>query len=384
MANNVTLTTAMRSTLNSLQMTSDLLTKVQDRISTGKRVNSAIDDPVAYFQALGLDNRAADLTARKDNIGMGVSTIKAATDALTSMSKLIDQAKSLASQAKEASTQVTKITSGLDLTANSADVTGSALNNTDTFTVSVNGKTAQTVTISTGDSVTDLANAITQLDSALTATYNSTTGKIEITAAAGTTVTFADGVGTPLADSSLFTVGTTTFGSTGSGSSIASLESNYKGLMDQIDALKNDASFKGINLLNGNNLTVAFNEDASSSLTVSGVTYNHTGLGFTAKASVDWTTAGNIDTAITEADAALSTVRSQISTFGTNLGVVNTRLDFTNNLINTLKEGSGKLVNSNSQEDAAEVLALQTRQALGVQALTMLNQSQQSVLSLFR
>jgi flagellin-like hook-associated protein FlgL len=384
MANTNILSGAMQANLNSLSNTNALLAASQNRIATGKRVASATDDPVAYFQALSLDNRASDLSSRKDNMAMGVSTITAATNALTSMGKLIEQAKSLATQAKEASSQVTKITSGLDLSANTADVTGSALNNADTFTIQVGNASAKTITISTGDTVDDVVDAIEAADSSLTATYNTSTGKIEISAASGTVVTFADGVGTPLADSSLFTVGATTFGSTGSGSSIATLQANFKTLMDQIDQLRSDAIYKGINLLNGNNLTVNFNEDASSAITVSGVTYNHTGLGFTAKASVDWTTAGNIDTAISEADAALSSVRTQSSTFGTNLSVVNTRLDFTNSLITILQDGSNKLTAVDTAAESATILALQTRQQLGTQALVLANQAQQSVLSLFR
>ena len=375
---------AMQSNLNSLNNTSALLAASQNRIATGKRVASASDDPVAYFQALSLDNRASDLTARKNDIGLGVSAITAASNALGSMASLITQAKSLAVQAQQASSQVTKITSGLDLSANTSDVTGAGIANNSTFTIKVGNATAKTITITTGETVAQLVTAINGVDSSLNASYNATSGKIEIAATAGTAVTFADGTHTPLVTNSLFSVGSTTFGSTGTGSSIANLQATFKGLMDQIDSLKNDATYKGTNLLNGDNLTVNFNETGSSNLVVSGVTNSHTGLGFTAKASVDWTQAANIDASVTQADAALTTVRDQTATFGTNLSVVNTRNDFNDSLINTLQEGSNKLTAVDTASESATILALQTRQQLGTQALVLANQAQQSVLSLFR
>jgi flagellin-like hook-associated protein FlgL len=384
MSNNVTLNASVQANLNSLQNTTALLAEVQNRLSTGKRVNTATDDPVAYFQAKSLTDRASDLSTRKDGIVQGIMALKSASKSLDSMIDLVTQAKSLVVQAKEASAQTTKITSGLDLTANEADVTGSALNANDTFTIKVNDATAKTVTVTAGMSATALATAISEADSAISATYNSSTGKIELTADSGTTVVIADGTGTPLADSSLFTAGTTVFGSTGSGSTITSLETSYKEIMDQIDALRSDASYKGVNLLNGNNLTVLFNEDSSSKLVVSGVTYNHTGIGFTAKASVDWSTAGNIDTAETEVTDALTSLRSQAGVFGNNLSVIQTRETFVNNQIQVLEEGANKLTAADLELESAKLLTLQTRQSIGMQTLSFSNQAQQSILALFR
>lgn len=385
MSNDVNLTAGIRQNLLSLQSTTKLLEQTQSRLSSGKRVNSAIDDPSAFFAARSLSNRASDLSAKKDGIGLGISALKAADKSLTAMTTLVEQAKSLASQAQEASSQVTTISSA-DISAGAADLGAgiATITDADAFTIKVGDATAVTITVDDGDSATDLAAKIDAVDSAINAAYNVTTGKIDITGTTGTSVTFADGAGTPLVDSSLFAVGTQTFGSTGSGTDIATLETNFKEIMDQIDSLRTDALYKGTNLLNGDTLSVSFNEDGSSKLDVAGVTYNYTGLGFTTKASVDWTTSGDIDTSVTEATAALSSIRSQQSTFGTNLSIVQAREDFTTDMINALQEGAGKLVNADLNEEGANMLALQTRQALGTQSLVFANQAQQSVLSLFR
>lgn len=385
MSNEVTLNASIRTNLNSLQNTAKLMETTSSRLSTGKKVSSALDGPSAFFQAQGLTNRANDLLARKDNIGVAVSAIKSADKSLTAMTKLVEQAKALATQAQEASAQVTTISSA-DISAGSTDLGANiaTITDADTFTIQVGDATAVTITIADGDGITELVAKLDAADSGINAVYNNTTGKIDITADAGTTVTFADGTGTPLVDSSLFAVGATTFGSTGSGSDIATLEADFKEVMDQIDTLRTDALYKGINLLNGDTLTVKFNEDASSKLDIAGVTYNYTGLGFTTKASVDWTTSGDIDTSLTEADTALSSIRSQQSKFGTNLSIVNTRLDFTTDMVNALNEGASKLVDADMEAESANLLALQTRQALGIQSLSMANQSAQSILSLFR
>ena len=110
---------------------------------------------------------------------------------------------------------------------------------------------------------------------------------------------------------------------------------------------------------------------------------NVTSLSFTA-ATVDFSVAGAIDTAITEASSGLSTLRSTASSFSTDLSLLQTRDTFTSELIATLESGAGLLINANLEEESANLLALQTRQALGTSALSFANQAQQSILQLFR
>jgi flagellin-like hook-associated protein FlgL len=108
-------------------------------------------------------------------------------------------------------------------------------------------------------------------------------------------------------------------------------------------------------------------------------------LSFTKDASgYDFTTVGDITQALTDTAAAITQLRSISATFGADMGVIQTRETFTSELVNVLESGAGKLVNANLEEESANMLALQTRQALGIQALSISNQSNQSILSLFR
>jgi flagellin-like hook-associated protein FlgL len=219
---------------------------------------------------------------------------------------------------------------------------------------------------------------ITAADTSLTATYNTTTDKIEIAGTAGTEVTVS---GSAPANFGI-AAGTTIFGSTGSGSSVTDLEADFEKVMAEMNKIYQDAGYKGVNLINGNDLTVTTNENSTTQV-ISSATLTVTGIGFTA-ATVSWTTAANIDTSITEAKAAQSVLRTTSSGFAADLGLLTTRESFTSELIETLEAGAGLLVNASLEEESANLLALQTRQSLGTSALTFANQVQQSVLQLFR
>src|SRR5258707_9385540 len=135
-------------------------------------------------------------------------------------------------------------------------------------------------------------------------------------------------------------------------------------MLTQIDALAGDASYNGINLLNGDDLKVVFNENGTSSLTIAGVTMNATGLNLSAISGTGFQADANVDAAITTLDSALITLRTQASKFGSNLTAVQTRQDFTKALITTLQTGADNLVLADSNEEGANLLALQTRQQL--------------------
>src|SRR4029079_14565144 len=95
---NITLTAAVRQNLLSLQGTADLLATTQGRLATGKKVNSALDNLTNFFTAGGLDARARDISNLLDSIGNGVQVLQAANTRITSLSKLVDTAKSIANQ----------------------------------------------------------------------------------------------------------------------------------------------------------------------------------------------------------------------------------------------------------------------------------------------
>jgi len=268
--NDITLAGGMRTNLIQLQLVSSLQSRTTQRLSTGKRVNSAVDDPAAYFAAQNHTNRANDLTARKDSMGEAVQTVKAALEGIDGVTKLIEQMKGLTASARAAST----------------------------------------------------------------------------------------------ADR-------------------ATLSAQFDALRTQVDELAGDSGYKGANFLDDDTLTVDFNEDASSTLTISGFDATVAGDLSIAAAAGSWASDANIDAAVTDLDAALTELRSQAKTLSSNLSVVTTRQDFTTKMINTLTEGADMLTAADLNEEGANMLALQTRQQLGVVALQLSSQAQQSVLRLF-
>lgn len=161
---------------------------------------------------------------------------------------------------------------------------------------------------------------------------------------------------------------------------LARLEQDYDKLRTQIDELVSDASYRGVNLLNGDDLTTYFNEDRTTSLTSTGEVLTSAGLGLSA---ANFATSTTIDSALSEVRVGLNTVRDFGSSLANDLAVIQAREDFTQETINTLEEGSDKLTLADPNEEGAKMLALQTRLQLGVTSLALASQSAQSVLSLF-
>ena len=166
----------------------------------------------------------------------------------------------------------------------------------------------------------------------------------------------------------------------------SSLGVQFDALLLQIDNLANDASYQGNNLIQTafDNLVVDFNEDSTSQLTVSGID-STTGTGGlnVAGAVGNFAATTNIDAALTATRAALTTLRTSAATLGSNNTVLQTRLDFTEDLVNTLEEGAGKLTLADLNEESANLLSLQTRQQLGLNSLSLAAQSEQAILALF-
>lgn len=274
MVDKVALSAGVKSNLLSLQRTSTSINTTQTRLSSGLKVNSALDDASAYFTSVALNNRASDLSGLKSDIDLAVSTIQSAINGIDSITELVQQAKGLANQAK-----------------------------------------------ATGDT-----------------------------------------------------------------SERSTLAVQFNELLNQIDDLANDSSFNGTNLLQAtpDNLSVAFNEDNSSNLTITGLdsTTASTGLNIDV-ASNNFGGDAQINTALTALNSALTELRTNASTLGSNSTVLQTRLDFTTNVVNTLESGAGKLTLADLNEESANLLALQTRQQLGINSLSLAAQSERSILALF-
>ena len=275
MAQEISLTSAMRANLLSLQSTVNLLNRTQERLSSGKKVNSALDNPTNYFAAKAHQNRANDIASLKDGMGEAIQTVKSASSGIDSISTLIESAKGIAQAA-----------------------------------------------LSTSDAL-QRAQYATQ----------------------------------------------------------------YDAVIDQIDSLAGDSGYRGTNLLSGNTLSVKFGENASSSLDIVG--FNATATGLTIGAATGWNnadaTAGAvaINVALTQLSGASSTLRVQASTLSSSLSIVQTRADWADQMIATLRAGASALTDADMNEEGANMLMLQTRQSLGTTALSLSAQNAQSVLRLF-
>ncbi|WP_323013631.1 flagellin, partial [Devosia sp.] len=165
------------------------------------------------------------------------------------------------------------------------------------------------------------------------------------------------------------------------------LAKQFNELKDQLNKLADDASFNGINLLRGDQLTITFNETGNSFMQIKsgddrGV--NSQSLNINDLSAIELDSDGNIDALLGDIKTALNSVRSQASAFGSNLSIVQNRQDFTKNMINTLQTGAANLTLADMNEEAANLLALQTRQSLSSSALSMASQADQSVLQLLR
>jgi flagellin-like hook-associated protein FlgL len=297
MADNIQLSSATRTNLLSLQSTTNRIGRTQERLATGLKVNSAIDDALAFFKARNLNSRANDLSTIKDSISNGISTIRAATEGLESIESVLKQMKALTQSA-----------------------------------------------IASPESATR-----------------------------------------------------------------AKLASQFNELRSQVDNIAEDAQFNGYNLLKNTSdtfeggadqLIVKFNERIDSSsvneLVVSGLNVadftkmigtSAVATGVAGSTTV-WGQTGTaaiqaINAAVRAIDSALVTVRQAAQNFGTNSAQLQIRIDFTSNLINTLRGGAAELVNADLNEESANLLSLQTRQELGTVSLSIAQSSEQSILRLF-
>ncbi len=271
MSSSISLTASARANLLSLQQTSSLLDQTQNRLSTGKKVNSASDNATAYFASQGFLNSADNFSTVKDSLGTSLQTIKAASNAIDSIIATVKQAQGLAT---------------------------SALQSTDT------------------------------------------------TVRAG-------------------------------------LATQFNGLLDQINGLVTDATFNGTNLLQSTaSLTVNFDAAGTTKLTVAGVSLNATGLSLTQAVS-GWAGATQINASSTLLQTALTTLQTNSASFGTNSTIIQNREDYTSNLIDVLQTASDNLVLADTNEEGANLQALQARLQLGVTALGISGQETQAILKLF-
>jgi flagellin len=382
----IVLSASVRQNLLSLQSTADLLATTQNRLSTGKKVNTALDNPTNYFTAQGLDNRASDISNLLDGIGNGVQVLQAANTGLTSLQKLVDTAKSIATQVLQAPAGYSPKSSTTSATtvgtvANLVD--GTNIKSGDTLTIAATGGgTATSITFGASESLDQLNAALAAnnvsagLDSTGKLVFTTTNDAASSTlgAVGGTALAFTGvaAAAAPIADVASQTIR-------------ANLVSQYNNVIQQITTTSQDSSFNGINLLNGDDLKLTFNETGKSTLNIQGVTFDAAGLGLASLVpGTDFLDSASANATIARISSASNALRTQASTLGSNLSIVQIRQDFSKNLINVLQTGSANLTLADTNEEAANSQALATRQSIAVSALALANQSQASVLQLLR
>jgi len=489
---NITLSAGVRQNLLALQNTASLLGATQNRLATGKKVNSALDNPSNFFTSVSLQARASDLGNLLDSMSNGIKNLEAADNGLKAITRTVESMQSIVRQARQdKSTSVTPevvedITNTSTATNNSIsfDLGGGVSVSLDTWT-STNAVTT-TLTSDVGTYNTDLSAVAFSIDDgngadAITFQAGSVTIAAKVAdinadlAAAGSTViasvdagaiklTNASGKDITVAGAAAATLGFSTTTSdngteavsaaktidelissingsaalagkvrasldasgdlklenlttsaiaitgydgadfTGDATDVTdldagvaattsnvrqSLSNQFDDLKTQLDRLAEDASFNGINLLAGDKLKLTFNETGSSFIEVQGKNADGTAFGAISVTSLsidgtyDFSDDSDLDTLTTALSDALTTLRTQASQYGTSLTSVQNRQDFTKAMITTLQTGADSLVLADSNEEAANMLALQTRQQLSSTALSLASQADQQVLRLF-
>lgn len=439
MASNIVLSSGVRQNLLSLQDTSKVAQTVQGKLATGKRVNSAIDDPVNFFTSAGLNNRASLLNGLLDGISNGIQTIKLASTGIDGITTLVKSAQATIRQALNDAAQNRPTVIGtvgvvpgftgtpglgsegpsinqtqLDAALNkkiegaaaaATSSTPGALGVTaSSFVVVEAGSTKYTFNTNPNMTVRDLVAEINKSGIA-TASVDSS-GRFQVRGTGSDALKFnmqappappAGTAGDMLQEMGFAGADVTTL--TGAGAIATSNSAIRTGLIDQfnnlrtqIGKLSQDAGYNGTNLLAGNTLKIIFNEKTGQSrntLDIQGFTITADGLGIQSAANGAAVGATNFqnDIDLNNADQALTTalgtLQTMASTLGSNLSIVQMRQDFTQSMITTLKTGADNLVLADSNEEGANLLALQTRQQLSQTALSLASQSDQAVLRLF-
>jgi flagellin len=392
MSTNVSLSASMRQNLFALQNTTSLMDRTQTRLSTGKKVNTALDDPISFFTAQSSQSRSSDLSTLKNAMSEAVQTVTNANNGITTLTSLIDQAKALGASAVSANKNQVKV-----------QFTAVASGNT----VTVGGKVYTAITDASGltnpttgflADVNDMTTTVANLAKLINAQAETTD---MVATASGNTLTVQAKTSVPITQGNYTTA--ISVGGTGGGgmtgayltdsdgfdvfSQRKALGAQYEAIIAQIDSVSSASSYQGINLLAKDSLKVKFE---TSVLVVNGFSATASDLGLNTAATTNksgtgwgWSVDSEINTDMGKLDVATSTIRSQASNLSTNLSIINNQKDFMTNVMNTLQTGSDNLTLADMNEEGANMLSLQTKQNLGMTALSLASQAQQAVMRLF-
>jgi flagellin len=391
----ISLSAGVRQNLLALQNTAALLSLTQNRLATGKKINTALDDATLFFVAQTFNARAKDLNSLLDNVGIAIKTLEAADTGISAITKLIENARAITRQALQSAPSTARVTGTVTGLTGTTQFTVAA---TRTVTVSDGTTTATYTTGATFGTVQGLLDAVNTTANLNVRASLTGDGRVLLEATSTNTIVIGGTVLTAELDDIGLTPGTTAAGILNA--SRTTLATQYNELRNQIDKLAADSSFNGVSLINGNGLKVVFNEQGTSSLTIFGVSFVSgsrtagpdnifntaddvvNGLGINAPFA-NFQTDKDLNDASGNLDDALRRIRAQASNLGSNIAVIQARQEFIRTMVNTLRIGSDNLVLADANEEGANMLALQTRQSLSTTALSLSTQADQSVLRLF-
>jgi flagellin len=258
------------------------------------------------------------------------------------------------------------------------------LNNTESQLQSAQNQVSTGLAIS-GPKDNGAVWAIAQNQRATSLSLNSVTGSLQ---RAQSTIDVATSAGTSVSDllNQLKAKALAASDQSLNTSSRSALNSDFTSILNQITSVVNNASFNGANLISsgGKSLFALANADGSSFLTVQAQNLAVGGSNITLATTASIGTATLAQAAITVINTSIANVNNALAKLGTSSNALSTELSFVGNLQDTIDTGVGNLVNANLAKESAQLQALQTKQQLGIQALSIANSGSSALLSLFR
>jgi flagellin-like hook-associated protein FlgL len=392
----VVLNSAVRSNLRTLQSTTELLNQTEERLATGKKVNSAFDNPASYFTSQALDRRANDLNSLLDSVSASVQTLKAADNGVKAITDVVESLKATARAALQSPLAVDEKAAiesadlGDGATAKNL-LGGTALAAADTLIVRDADGATVTVTFGTGagqvDSLDELNAYFESKNVLLDASFDGATRKLKIEAdnsIANSTPVTATGTATGAGNAFVSGAFSAPVLDPDASQKRANFAADYNAALKEINTLAKDANYNGVNLLMGDDLDVVFNEDGSSKLEVKGVQFDANGIGLQVIGETDFYDSSSINAVLDRIEASFKVIEAQAAKFGSQLQIVQTRETFTKDMIGTLEDGAHALTAADTNEEAANLATLQTRQSLIVTSLSISTQQESAILQLLR
>jgi len=370
----INLSATARTGLSVLNNIAKDMATTQNRLVTGKAVNSPIDNATKFFTASAMDSRAASLNSLMDNIGSAQTSIKAASEGIKGIQNLIKQAQSLGNQALTSANTKTSV-SGTTANLNNAKTLVADLGYTAADTITVgDGTTTATITVAAGSTVKDVIDGINGTANLNVKASLSTDGRLQLDGTSNNSIVVGGTDPTKLGLTAGTTAGVTN-------ETRASLSRQFDAIRGEIDKMASDAGVNGVNLLKGDKISLALNETGTSKSDITGTNVTSANLGITATTGQfqsDTDVSASLDALI----AAGKSLEASSASFSSNSAIVNTRADFNSQLADILKTGANDLVAADSNEEAANLIALQTRQQMATTSLSIMQSAETTALRL--